>query len=228
MSFSYQLTESKTNKRTRQKSLSRYLINIPGKNYRKGKLLYQPILSDFILFLEKGKVSIMNQAHQKIQFQEQFVDAGNFINVETAFNKKAFEGCSLQIETPAIIKKVSLENFNTLLNKPSFNQTILHYLANRSRNNQKKANRLRYRSSRGRVIQYLWDLANKKGKKIGYEMVIDFPPTQLEISVAAGTARQTATTNLLELRKRKIIHYNRRSLIFRDLDQLKQLLDETR
>lgn len=227
MSFSYQRTNREQNKRATQKSLSHYFINFSGKYYKKGQFLNEPILMEFILFLEKGKVSITNREHQKIHFKEQFIDAGNFINLETAFNKNAYEGCSLQVESCAIIKEISLDNINTLLNKPSFNKTILQSLANQTRNNQRKANRLRFMSSRGRILQYLWDLANKKGKKVGYEMVIDFPPTQLEISIAAGTARQTATTNLLELRKLNIIHYNRRSLIFRDLNQLKQLLDET-
>ena len=229
MSFSYELTYRKKNSLTKEKSISLYLTNTPGKPYKKGMILEESDLVNSLLFLDKGKVSIINQEHKDLCYQERFVNTGDFINLETAFSKDAYKGCYVLVETSnTTIKKVSLDKINSLLNDPSFNRIILQSLADQTRQNQKKANQLRFMSSRSRILQYLWDLANRKGKKVGFEVVIDFPPTQLEISIAAGTARQTATTNLLELRKNKIIHYNRRSLIFRDLDRLKQILDESR
>ena len=63
---------------------------------------------------------------------------------------------------------------------------------------------------------------------MGHEIVVDFPPTQMEIAISVSVARQTATTLLARLREQNIIHYNRRYFIFRDMDNLDFADFETR
>ena len=207
------------------RSFLRYFTDIPGKYYERGENLNESDLINSIVFVEEGKVSIFNNKHQEIRYQEQFIYAGEFANLETAFNKQAYKNCNLRVETAAVIKKISFEIFNRLLQKSQFNQIILQLLADQARGNQKRVNRLRFMSSRYRILNYLWELAINEGTRVGYEVVIDFPPTQLEIAVSVSTARQTVTSFLLELRRDNIIHYNRRCFIFRDLEKLKVLLD---
>lgn len=206
--------------------LSRYFSGLFEKQYERGQCINEVVLNSSMIFIEKGKVSILNNDHHTIRFKEQFVHAGSFANLETAFNSDVYKNYELRIEEPTTIKKISFEVFNDLLTDGSFNKVILHLLANQARNNQRKVNQLRFMNSKYRVLYYLLELANKKGREIGYEVVVDFPPTQLEIAIASGNARQTVTTILIELRKDKLIHYNRRCFIFRDLEKLQNILKE--
>ena len=183
-------------------SLFRYFKNLEGVHYEKGQFVFESDMNDSMIFIEKGKACILNKESHEMLYQEQYVYAGSFANLETAFDRRAYKNCYLEIKAPTIIKKVSFSVFDKLLiNNILFNQMVLQLLASKVRTNQKKVNQLRFMSARYRILVFLLELANRKGRVVGYEIVVDSPPTQLEIAVSASTARQTVTSFLSQLRQ---------------------------
>jgi CRP-like cAMP-binding protein len=66
----------------------------------------------------------------------------------------------------------------------------------------------------------LKNLADKKGQRVGYEMLVRKFMTHQEIANLTATSRQTVTTVLNELRNKNILTFNRRRLLIRDMSNL--------
>ena len=78
-----------------------------------------------------------------------------------------------------------------------------------------------FKDSRSRIVEYLVEMVDKRGQRVGYEWVIRNFLTHQEIANLTATSRQTVTTVLNELRTGEILTFNRKRLLVRDLDKLK-------
>lgn len=78
-----------------------------------------------------------------------------------------------------------------------------------------------FKDSKTRIIDYLLKLIDKKGKKVGYEIVLRQFMTHQEIANLTSTSRQTVTTVLNILKNQGVITFDRHRLLVRDLEKLK-------
>lgn len=70
----------------------------------------------------------------------------------------------------------------------------------------------------------LIELINEKGVEIGYDILVRSSLTHQEMASYTNTTRQTVTTVLNELKNKKLLTFDRKRILFRDLDKLKTLL----
>ena len=77
-----------------------------------------------------------------------------------------------------------------------------------------------FKDARARIIDFLKDSANKRGRRVGYEMLLKHCLTQQDIANITGTSRQTVTSVLNDLRKENLIYFNRRTILIRDMERL--------
>jgi CRP-like cAMP-binding protein len=68
----------------------------------------------------------------------------------------------------------------------------------------------------------LLELAEKKGRKVGFETEVRKFITHQEIANLTATSRQTVTTLLNDLRERNILTFDRRRLLIRNLEALEK------
>lgn len=78
-----------------------------------------------------------------------------------------------------------------------------------------------FRDSRSRIIEFLLQLVEEKGTRVGYEWLVRNFITHQEIANLTATSRQTVTTTLNDLRSRNLLTFNRSRLLVRDLLALK-------
>jgi CRP-like cAMP-binding protein len=86
---------------------------------------------------------------------------------------------------------------------------------------ERKLESLVFKDARTRIIEFLIDAASWKGKKVGFETLIQTKLTHKDIAALTGTSRQTVTTILNELKDKNLINFDRRRILIRDLAQLK-------
>jgi len=77
-----------------------------------------------------------------------------------------------------------------------------------------------FKDSRSRIIDFLLELSDKRGERVGYETVVRKFLTHQEIANLTATSRQTVTTVLNDLRSKGLIKFDRRRLLIRDKDKL--------
>jgi CRP-like cAMP-binding protein len=76
------------------------------------------------------------------------------------------------------------------------------------------------KDSRTRIIDFLREMAEENGKKVGFETLIKNNFTHKDIASLTGTSRQTVTTTLNSLKDQNIINFDRRRILIRDMDLL--------
>jgi CRP/FNR family transcriptional regulator, cyclic AMP receptor protein len=86
---------------------------------------------------------------------------------------------------------------------------------------ERKLELLVFKDARTRIVEFLKDVAAWRGKKVGYETLIQTSLTHKDIASLTGTSRQTVTTILNELKDQNLINFNRKQILIRDLDTLK-------
>ena len=97
---------------------------------------------------------------------------------------------------------------------------VLNFIGRRLQKAESRLESLIFKDARERIIEFLKESADKHGKRIGYEMLIKHCLTQQDIANITGTSRQTVTSVLNDLKKSNLIHFNRRSILIRDMGRL--------
>lgn len=121
------------------------------------------------------------------------------------------------------VLEIPLQIFKDLItDETSFNLKLLEIINKRSSYITTKLKSLVYIDSRSRIIDYLVELTEKNGEKVGFEYVVRRFLTHQDIANITATSRQTVTTVLNELRDKNLITFNRKRLLVRDLDLLKE------
>lgn len=97
---------------------------------------------------------------------------------------------------------------------------ILDKVGERLRKAEAKLEALIFKDARERIIDFIVNTAETRGRKVGFEMMFKHCLTQQDIANLTGTSRQTVTSVLNELRKENKIYFNRRSILIRDMEGL--------
>lgn len=101
------------------------------------------------------------------------------------------------------------------------NLKILKIMGWRLRKMERRIESLVFKDARTRIVEFLRDMAEERGQKVGYETMIKNHLTHKDIASLTGTSRQTVTTVLNELRDANLISFDRRRILIRDLSELK-------
>lgn len=97
---------------------------------------------------------------------------------------------------------------------------ILQMIGKRLVNAECRLESLIFKDARTRIIEFLKESADKRGRRVGYEMLVKHSLTQQDIANLTGTSRQTVTPVLNDLRKSDLIYFNRKSILIRDMTRL--------
>lgn len=97
---------------------------------------------------------------------------------------------------------------------------ILQMIGKRLVNAECRLESLIFKDARTRIIEFLKESADKRGRRVGYEMLVKHSLTQQDIANLTGTSRQTVTSVLNDLRKSDLIYFNRKSILIRDMARL--------
>ena len=97
---------------------------------------------------------------------------------------------------------------------------VMQIVGNRLMKAETRLEALIFKDARARIIDFLKDSVIRRGRKVGYEMLLKHCLTQQDIANITGTSRQTVTSVLNELRKENLIYFNRRTILIRDMERL--------
>lgn len=178
--------------------------------------------SDKVYIIKKGRVKVKKDADgAKVSVIK------NVFTVKELFGEFALLGECFRADCAIAMEKTELyilspdELFRQMQYNYNLTAYIIYLLGTRSIATEQKIESIVFKKSRTRIIEFLINLANKRGQKIGYEILVRNFLTHQDIADITATSRQTVTTVLNELRNKSILIFNRRRLLFRDLLLLK-------
>jgi CRP-like cAMP-binding protein len=117
--------------------------------------------------------------------------------------------------------KVPLEVFKSLMHHNSeLTGAMIKHLGERLRRAERQCESLILKDVRTRIVEFLKENADSRGRQVGLEMMIKHGLTQQDIANLVGASRQTVAAILNELRKSNLIHFNRHTILIRDMEKL--------
>jgi len=136
--------------------------------------------------------------------------------------EEQYNSYALTFNTDVMLYRVKAEDFRKLLqNCPDLYFSILSMIGRKLKHTEKRLESLIFKDARERIVDFLKHNAEKHGMRVGYEMMFKHSFTQQDIANFTGTSRQTVTSVLNDLRKSNMIYFNRRSVLIRDMANLR-------
>jgi len=193
------------------------------REYKKGEYIYLPgEAADSIYFISSGRVKVGHYAKSGKEITKAILDEGELLGelASTSEDEKrrdfaqAMSATTLCVMTRKEMKEMMREH-------SGFSTFLMRIFASRILKMEKRLESLVFKDSRTRIVEFLLELAEEKGERVGYEWVVRKFLTHQEIANLTATSRQTVTTVLNDLKNDDILTFDRRRLLIRDLDRLK-------
>ena len=194
----------------------------PSRVFRKNEHIYRPgDKAGAVYFILSGRVKIgtytsLGRAVTKaVLIKEEFFGELSLVGHSQRTNYAiAMEETRVGILSVEQMKQLMRED-------PGLSLHLMRIMGSRVIEIEQRLESLVFKNSRARVIEFLKNLVQKRGQRVGYEMLVRQFFTHQEIAHLTATSRQTVTTVLNELRNKNILTFNRRRLLVRDMDLLK-------
>ena len=190
--------------------------------YKKGEYIFQSDdTADKIFFLNQGRVKIGSYNDSGKEITKAILSKGEVFG-ELALVKPGKRGDFAVAMEKTSCCVIHLSQLKELMREHSgLSLFLMKVLGSRALQMESRLESLVFKDSRSRIIEYLVEMVERKGERVGYEHVVRKFITHQEIANLTATSRQTVTTVLNQLRSENIITFDRRRLLVRNLDALK-------
>lgn len=186
-------------------------------------VIYQPgEASEHLYLLCKGAIKISTHSRDGKEVIKQL------IHPEAIFGELALVGEATRNETAQSLKEevhyytIRVSDFQRILaHNATLSQQVLLLFGQRMMAAENKLEDLIFKDARSRIVSFLHKVVTKRGRRVGYEMLLKHSLTHQDIANITCTSRQTVTLVLNELRKANLIYFNRGRILVRDMDTLR-------
>ncbi|MFT4687515.1 MAG: CRP-like cAMP-binding protein [Neolewinella sp.] len=193
------------------------------RNKARYSVIYQPgETSEHIYLLCKGAIKISTHSNEGKEVIKQL------IHPEAIFGELALVGESTRNETAQSLKEevhyytIRTVDFQQILaQNTTVSQQLLQLFGQRMMAAESKLENLIFKDARSRIVNFLHEVVQKRGRQVGYEMLLKHSLTHQDIANITCTSRQTVTLVLNDLRKENLIYFNRGRILVRDMENLK-------
>jgi len=192
-------------------------------NYKKGTNIYLPEDdADKIFFIAKGRIKIGVFGNNGKEIIKNILEKGEVFGELAMFGQKKRTEFAYAMEDTEICICTLDELKMVMKTHSTFQQFMMSVLGKRVMSVEKRLESLVFKDSRTRIVEYLIELVNTRGQRVGYELLVRKFNTHQEIANLTATSRQTVTTLLNDLRNKNILTFDRKRLLIRDMDLLQK------
>lgn len=191
------------------------------KTFKKGEYIYLPDdQSDKIYFIFEGRIKIGSFSDGGKEITKAILNKGEVFGELSLANEEKRRDFAYVMEntTCCIIPADQMKAM--MINHSGLSLFLMKIMGSRVLEMEQRLESLVFKDSRTRIVEFLISLVDKKGQRVGYEMLVRNFITHQEIANLTATSRQTVTTVLNELRNKDILTFNRKRLLVRDMDKL--------
>lgn len=194
------------------------------KRYKRGEYIYLPEeMADRVFFLTEGRVKIGSYADSGKEVTKAILGPGEVFGELSIIAEGRKRHDYAFVMEDATVCAVSVPTMKSLLrDRSALNLFMLRIMGSRMLELEQRLESLMFKDSRTRIVEFIVDTTLKKGQRVGFEWVVRKFITHQEIANMTATSRQTVTTVLNDLRNKNLIAFDRRRLLIRDLEKLRE------
>ena len=177
--------------------------------------------SDTIFFLTKGIIKLGSHSNDGREVIKNILHPHAMFGELGLVGEERRKGFAEVMNEPAECLLLKVADFKKLMDRNHqlcFN--VINLVGGKLRKAESRLESLIFKDARARIIDFLKDSVEKRGRRVGFEMLLKHSLTQQDIANITGTSRQTVTSVLNDLRKSDLIYFNRRSILIRDMQKL--------
>ncbi|HAA15346.1 MAG TPA: Crp/Fnr family transcriptional regulator [Cytophagales bacterium] len=191
--------------------------------FDKGEFIYlndEP--STHIFMIAKGRVKIGSYSDDGKEIIKTILSEGEIFGELSLTGEETRGDFAQAMDSETTVCPMPLEDMQQLLlDNKNLSLKIFKIIGLRMKKLERRLESLVFKDARSRIIDFLYEMGVEKGQKVGFEMMIKNHLTHKDIANLTGTSRQTVTTILNELKEKNLINFNRRQILIRDMEKLK-------
>lgn len=193
------------------------------KIFKKGEYIYLPEEhADKVYFLTEGRVKIGNYGENGKEITKAILNPGEVFGELSLIGQTERRDFAYAMERTGCCILTVDEMKSLMRDHGSLNLFLMKIMGSRVLQMEQRLESLVFKDSRTRIVEFILEMAQKRGQRVGYEFVVRKFITHQEIANITATSRQTVTTVLNELRNKNLLTFDRRRLLIRDLAALQQ------
>ena len=194
---------------------------IPGV-YKKDDFIYfKDQSSENIYMVSSGRVKIGTYGPDGKEIVKAILTRGEIFGELALAGEEKRQDFAQAMDNDTHVCSMTIQDLqNLMVDNKELNLKILKIVGFRLRKMERKIESLVFKDARTRIVDFLKEMAEEKGQKVGFEMMIKNHLTHKDIASLTGTSRQTVTTVMNELREKNLINFDRRRILIRDLEKL--------
>jgi CRP/FNR family transcriptional regulator, cyclic AMP receptor protein len=177
--------------------------------------------ADYVYLLLQGRVKIGTFSPDGREVIKDIIRPGTIFGDLALIGEKKHTEFAQALQDEAQVLQLKVSDFHHFMQR---NQNLMiafmSHLTQRLHRLEERLTKLMVKDARERIIEFLLETAQREGRRVGYETLIKHQLTQQEIANITGTSRQTVTSVFNDLRKSNLIHFNRNTVLIRDMQKL--------
>jgi len=176
--------------------------------------------SNNLYFIVEGNVKLGIILDSGRSFTQSILGEGDIFGEYALFGieKHKFIANAWRDATIGVIPIKELKEM--MLKNHDLNCFLMQKIGSKLLKKEKDIESLAFKNSRVRIIEFLLELARKKGTRVGYEQLVCNMMNHQEIADLTATSRQTVTTTISELKSKNILIMNRKRMLIRNMEML--------
>jgi CRP-like cAMP-binding protein len=189
--------------------------------YGKHAVLYKPgQAADKIFFLLKGIVKVAVHAEKK-DIIKYVVRPGGLLGESCLTGDNARRDFAYAMDDQLEVLELNSEAVLMVMRGNfAFAQSLLYFLGERLRYTESQLENVVLKDSRSRIVEFLHQMGHEQGRRVGFETLVKHNMTHQDIADLTGTSRQMVTAVLNQLKRSNVLYFNRKKILFRDLNAL--------
>tara|TARA_R110002096_G_scaffold365789_5_gene559148 strand:+ start:10634 stop:11314 length:681 start_codon:yes stop_codon:yes gene_type:complete len=192
------------------------------KTANKNQYIYSPNEpSKVLFFLNKGRVKIGHFSSDGKEVIKSILYPGEIFGEMGVIGETERKDFAIAMDFDTRMCTINIQEFQKIIeSNPKLGFELTKTIGERLRNIERRLTDLIFKDARGRVIDFIKELAVKHGKNIDTEILVKHDLTHQEMASFTATSRQTVTVILNELKERDLIYMERKRFLIRDLNKL--------
>lgn len=177
--------------------------------------------SDVIHFLAKGTIKIGTHSADGKEIIKSLIHPMAMFGELGLIGEQRRQDFAQALKQDVHIYSLKIEDFKKLM-RHNFDlcSSVMSLFGKRLITAENKLESLIFKDARTRIIDFIKDSIQKRGRRVGFEMLLKHSLTHQDIANITCTSRQTVTLVLNELKKSDLIYFNRGKILVRDMAKL--------